>query len=107
MSVSSDEITHVASLARIAVPEARIPGLVGELNRILAHMDVLQRVDITAVTAAGETGDAMRLRDDVHMPGTLTEARRAFAPECRDGFFLVPRLESHGDVGSVTSGDDA
>ena len=36
----------MAALARLGVAEDRLPALVTELNGILAHMDVLQQVDI-------------------------------------------------------------
>ncbi|MFY7947926.1 MAG: hypothetical protein ACOVRP_01815, partial [Gemmatimonas sp.] len=33
-------------------------------------------------------------------PDPLTRPREAFAPSARDGFFLVPRLASHGALGA-------
>ncbi len=106
MSVSADDLRRVATLARVGVSESLIPEMLHDLNRILAHMDVLQQVDVNR-GAGPSAAPPMRLRDDVNTPVALATERRAFAPAYRDGFFLVPRLESHGDVGASVASDDA
>jgi aspartyl-tRNA(Asn)/glutamyl-tRNA(Gln) amidotransferase subunit C len=99
MAVTREDLLHVAALARIALDEASIPRLVRELNGILEHMEVLQRVDTTGVMGAEAVGDAgMPLRPDGGMPYPLTHPRDVFAPETRDGFFMVPRLATHEDL---------
>jgi len=102
MSVTPDDVRHVARLARVGLTEARIPSLVSELNGILAHMDVLQQVDISGV-ADDAAAVAAPLRDDVLPSDTLHRARETFAPASRDGFFLVPRLATHGALGASAS----
>lgn len=99
MSVTPDDVRHVAALARLGLDEAHLPSLVRELNGILTHMDVLQRVDISAVPLTPPEA-AAPLRDDASAPMPLARAREAFAPAARDGFFLVPRLATHGDLGA-------
>lgn len=107
MSVSAQDVRHMASLARVGVDDARIPALVRELNDILAHMEALQAADIGAgdgdmpATSAG-----MPLRSDDAPPVALERTRESFAPAMRDGFFLVPRLETHG-AADADSVDDA
>jgi aspartyl-tRNA(Asn)/glutamyl-tRNA(Gln) amidotransferase subunit C len=99
MAVTREDVLHVASLARLALDDSSVPRLVSELNGILEHMEVLQRVDTTGVTAAEGVGDAgMPLRADGGPPYPLAYAREQFAPEMRDGFFLVPRLSTHEDA---------
>ena len=101
MAVSEDDVRHAASLARLGVDPARLPSLVAELNGILEHMEVLGRVE-----TGNEMGDgriettATPMRSDID--GTsipLAVRREAFAPEMRDGFFLVPRLATHEGEG--------
>jgi aspartyl-tRNA(Asn)/glutamyl-tRNA(Gln) amidotransferase subunit C len=41
----------------------------------------------------------MPLRVDAGPPYPLARPPGSFAPSMRDGFFLVPRLASHEDVG--------
>ncbi|MBL0941038.1 MAG: Asp-tRNA(Asn)/Glu-tRNA(Gln) amidotransferase subunit GatC [Gemmatimonadaceae bacterium] len=104
MSVTPVDVRHVARLARLGLDDARIPSLVDELNGILAHMDVLQQVDISA--ALDTTGEqAAPLRDDANPADALQRPRESFAPAMRDGFFLVPRLSTHGALGASVSED--
>lgn len=100
MAVTRDDLLHVASLARLAIAEEDIPRLLDELNAILGHMDVLQRVGTEGIAAAEAVGDeAMPLRADGGPPYPLAHAPVQFAPAMRDGFFLVPRLGTHEDAG--------
>ncbi len=106
MSVTHDDVRHVASLARLVIDDARLPALVGELNGILAHIDELQRVEL-AGDAPAMARSGMMLRSDDAPAVVLQRAREQFAPQSRDGFFLVPRLATHGDAGASASTSDA
>jgi aspartyl-tRNA(Asn)/glutamyl-tRNA(Gln) amidotransferase subunit C len=97
MAVTRDEVMRVAALARIALPEERVPALVAQLNGILAHMDVLRDVDTSAGATFAPPASAPALRPDAGPPIPLARAREEFAPSMRDGFFLVPRLATHED----------
>ena len=98
MSVTVDDVRHIASLARLGLDPGRIPSLVAELNRILEHMDALSAVPtrpdqrVTGVSSGG-----MPLREDIGPPLPLARPRDEFAPAMRDGFFVVPRLSTHED----------
>jgi len=101
MSVTKDDVAHIAGLARLAIDDERTPELVEQLNQILGHMEVLSKVDTAHVAAAVGVGDAgTPLRPDHGPPIPLERPRAAFAPEMRDGFFLVPRLSTHEDAGA-------
>lgn len=102
MAVTPDDVRHVATLARIGVPEARVAGLVAEINGILAHMAVLTKVDTSAIAGGAGPAEAggIPLAPDEPPSVPLVRAREEFAPETRDGFFLVPRLATHDDAGS-------
>ena len=98
MSVTVDDVRHIATLARVGVSPERARLLVGELNTILGHMDELSRVDTTGVEPLTGIGVAMApLRDDAGPAVRLERPIRDFAPQERDGFFLVPRLSTHED----------
>lgn len=101
MAVTVDDVRHIASLARLSVGDARLTALVGELNAILGHMEVLEKVDVSGVPAdIAEGVSAMPLRPDAGPQLPLARPRDAFAPAMRDGFFLVPRLATHEDLGA-------
>lgn len=106
MSVTNDDVLHVAQLARLTIDNARLPGLVTELNGILQHIDVLQQATLPGgLGVRAEAG--MPLRADDVPPVALQRTREAFAPATRDGFFLVPRLATHGDAGASAAESDA
>jgi aspartyl-tRNA(Asn)/glutamyl-tRNA(Gln) amidotransferase subunit C len=108
MAVSEHDVRHIAQLARLGLTDERIPALVGELNRILEHMAVLQQTDVANAQAAIGVGDGgMPLRADKGPPYELARDISSFAPSVRDGFLLVPRLSTHEQVGEESVVMDA
>jgi aspartyl-tRNA(Asn)/glutamyl-tRNA(Gln) amidotransferase subunit C len=98
MSVTRDDVQHIARLARLEVSEDRIDALTTELSSILDHMRVLEGVNTSrSDMRSDEDRRATPLRADVGPPIPLATALESFAPEMRDGFFLVPRLATHGE----------
>ena len=92
MSIGRDEVLHVARLAELAVREGELDRLVDQLNRIVDYVAQLDQVPADHIAEPFLPGpQAAALRGDV--PGSVPLARppAAFAPEFRDGFFLVPR----------------
>lgn len=100
MPVSVDDVRKIAALARVGVDEARLPSLVQELSSILGHMTVLEGVDIAGVDVTASAG-AAPLREDTGPAIPLAEELARVAPRMRDGFFIVPRLATHEDLGAV------
>ena len=99
MSVTEGEVRHVAALARLGIEPQLIPTIAAELNGILAHMDVLSKVDtslLAPVTGVGAAGTPLRVDGGNQIP--LARPREAFAPAMREGLLLVPRLSTHEDV---------
>ena len=103
MAVSIEDVRHIAALARLGLSEERAASLVGELNGILAHMDVLAKVhtdDVEPVVGIGASGTP--LREDVGPSVSLAHPIDTFAPKFEQGFFLVPRLATHEDAGDAS-----
>jgi aspartyl-tRNA(Asn)/glutamyl-tRNA(Gln) amidotransferase subunit C len=103
MAVTESDVRQVAALARLGLEESRIPALVRELNGILDHMQELEGVDIGSVPS-DSSASLTPMRSDV--PGLaipLAAPREDFAPEMRDGFFIVPRLATHESEGEPSS----
>ncbi|MEP7347255.1 MAG: Asp-tRNA(Asn)/Glu-tRNA(Gln) amidotransferase subunit GatC [Gemmatimonadaceae bacterium] len=99
--MQDDDVRAVAALARLGVAPDRLPALARELNGILAHMEQLSAVEIPVTGETGASPAAMPLRPDDGVQIPMERARESFAPVMRDGFFVVPRLESHDDGGSA------
>lgn len=93
MSVSTEQVRHIAKLARIAMSDEEINQLAPELNNILDWVEQLGEVDTDGVeplTAVVE--QKLRLRDDVVTQGNIRDEVLANAPEAQHGFFAVPKV---------------
>ena len=62
-------------------------------------MEVLGGVEAGSLMVDGGTLATPMRSDTDGSPIPLTIPREAFAPEMREGFFLVPRLATHEDQG--------
>jgi aspartyl-tRNA(Asn)/glutamyl-tRNA(Gln) amidotransferase subunit C len=93
MSVDADTVRRIAHLARIAVEEAEIAHLQGELNAMLAFVEQLSEVDVNGVEPmTSVTPMAMKKRPDVVDDGGIADQVVANAPASQDHFFLVPKV---------------
>lgn len=93
MAVDADTVRRIAHLARIAVAEAEIEHLKGELNAILAFVEQLSEVKVEGVEPmTSVTPMAMKKRKDVVIDGSIAEAVVKNAPMTEDNFFLVPKV---------------
>lgn len=93
MSVSSEQVRHIAKLARIGMNDAEIEALVPELNNILGWIEQLGEVDTSGVEPLTAVVDQkLRLRDDVVTDGNIRDEVLANAPDAQHGFFAVPKV---------------
>jgi aspartyl-tRNA(Asn)/glutamyl-tRNA(Gln) amidotransferase subunit C len=93
MSVSSQQVRHIAKLARIGTSDAEIEALVPELNNILGWVEQLGEVNTDGVEPLTAVIDQkLRLRDDVVDDGDIRQDVLANAPEAQHGFFAVPKV---------------
>ena len=93
MSVSSEQVRHIAKLARIAMSDEELERLVPELNNILGWVEQLGEVNTDGVEPlATVIEQKLRLRDDVVNDGNIRNEVLANAPEAQHGFFAVPKV---------------
>ena len=93
MSVSSQQVRHIAKLARIGMSDAEIEALVPELNNILGWVEQLGEVDTDGVEPLTAVIDQqLRLRDDAVTDGNVRDEVLANAPDAQHGFFAVPKV---------------
>jgi aspartyl-tRNA(Asn)/glutamyl-tRNA(Gln) amidotransferase subunit C len=93
MSVSNDQVRHIAKLARIAMSEAELERLGPELNAIIGWVEQLAEVNtdgIEPLTAVIE--QKLRLRDDAVTDGDIRDQVLANAPEAQHGFFAETKV---------------
>ena len=93
MSVDAATVRRIAHLARIAVTEAEVPHLQGELNAMLAFVEQLSEVDVTGIEPmTSVTPMEMTKRPDVVDDGEIADDIVGNAPETVNHFFLVPKV---------------
>jgi aspartyl-tRNA(Asn)/glutamyl-tRNA(Gln) amidotransferase subunit C len=93
MPLDRKAVAHIATLARIRVPEGELDALAGELDTILHWVEQLAEVDTSHVQPMSAVG-AMTLprRADQVSDGNCRDAILANAPEAASGFFAVPKV---------------
>jgi len=100
MSVTREEVLHIARLAELDVAEEALPTLVEQMSRILEYVAQLNRLPTGETARPYLAGpDAIKLRPDEIKPWPMAFGPKQLAPAFRDGFFVVPRLEAFGDGG--------
>jgi len=93
MSVDQSTVRKIARLARIAVTDAEVPHLQGELNAMLAFVEQLNEVDVSGVEPmTSVTPMVMKKRVDEVTDGCYAERIVGNAPLTEDHFFLVPKV---------------
>jgi aspartyl-tRNA(Asn)/glutamyl-tRNA(Gln) amidotransferase subunit C len=94
VTLSRDDVRHVAMLARLGLEPGDEDFYAEQLGAILAHIDRLGEVDTDVIPPTAQVVPlAMRMRDDVPCPGLTQEEALANAPEARDGFFVVRAIQ--------------
>lgn len=97
MSLTSQDITRIASLARLELDAAHSDRMLNQLNGFFDIVGQMNAVDTTGVeplahpTAVMERV-ALRLRDDVASEPNQREANQQSAPAVERGLFLVPKV---------------
>ena len=92
MSVERDQARRIAALARLHFEEADLARVTEELNHILEHVETLRSLGAGEPTDA-LASEAMPTRGaGADRPDALHDEIGAFAPDWREGFFVVPPL---------------
>ncbi|MBS0512171.1 MAG: Asp-tRNA(Asn)/Glu-tRNA(Gln) amidotransferase subunit GatC [Proteobacteria bacterium] len=93
MSLSNEQVGHIARLARIALTGAEIESTRAKLNDIFALIEQMQAVDTTGVAPMSHPQElATRLRPDVVTETDRREAFQKIAPQTEAGLYLVPKV---------------
>ncbi|MCP5436202.1 MAG: Asp-tRNA(Asn)/Glu-tRNA(Gln) amidotransferase subunit GatC [Chromatiaceae bacterium] len=93
MSLSADDVSKIAHLARLAVAPAESAALGRELSNILDLVAQMDAVDTAGVVPMAHPLDmAQRLRSDVVSEQDRRDLYQAGAPAVENGLFLVPKV---------------
>jgi aspartyl-tRNA(Asn)/glutamyl-tRNA(Gln) amidotransferase subunit C len=97
MSLTPEQVRHIAALARIEIAPGEMPVLAARLNRVLGLIDQLQAVDTRGIEPMAHALDAqlgvsLRLRADAVTESDRRAEFQAVAPAVAQGLYLVPRV---------------
>ena len=90
MAITREDVDHVAYLARLGLDEAEREQLRDELGDILAYMQVLERLDTSAIPPTAQVIPLQNvMRPDNVRPSLSLEQVLANAPSREEGFVRV------------------
>lgn len=93
MSLTKDQVEHIAFLARLKLGDGEFDDVVDKLSRIVDFVDRLQSAATDKVLPmAHPLASSQRLRADVVTERIDRDAIQANAPAVRDGYYLVPKV---------------
>lgn len=93
MSLSRDEVTRLAGLARLAVRPEESVAVIERLNRVLGMIETMRAVDTRGVEPMSHALDLVqRLRPDAVTEGDQRGLFQAIAPAVERDLYLVPKV---------------
>ncbi len=94
MTLSRDQVRHVAMLARLGLEEGEEEFYAQQLSRILEHINRLEAVNTDAIPPTAQVVELRNvMRDDEPRPSLAQEEALANAPAAGDGFFVVKAIQ--------------
>jgi aspartyl-tRNA(Asn)/glutamyl-tRNA(Gln) amidotransferase subunit C len=93
MSITLDEVRHVARLARLELDDSEMLSLQGELNSLLGHFADIQSMDVTGIEPTSHAVAVQNIwaEDTPELCLPRSEALRN-APLSKAGLFVVPTI---------------
>lgn len=89
LRITAETVKHTAALAKLKLTDEELAQATGQLEEILACMDVLDNVDCGTQVQPDERKNV--LREDVCKPSLEREQLLAGAPAADGTYFLVPK----------------
>lgn len=91
--ISTDEVKHVANLARLAVSEEEVQKFTKQLDAIITYAEQLNELDTENVEPTSHVLDMKNvMREDKAAEGLPQEEVLRNAPEHQDGQIKVPSI---------------
>ena len=87
------EARYVAQLARLDLTDAEIHQFEKQLGQVLAHVEQLKKVDVSAVEPTAHANAVHNVfRADESRPWFTPEVALQNAPRSANGLFIVPKV---------------
>jgi aspartyl-tRNA(Asn)/glutamyl-tRNA(Gln) amidotransferase subunit C len=93
MSITRDEVAHLARLSRLALTDAELDHFASQLDQIIAAVARVQEVTAEQIPPMTHAVPVTNVyRDDVPAPQLTPEQALAGAPASEQSRFRVPRI---------------
>lgn len=93
LTISKEEVEHVAKLARLSISEEEKDLLSKQLSGILAYIGKLNELDTKGVEPLSHVTDIKNVfREDEVRESLSEDLALGNAPDKKDGFFRVPKI---------------
>lgn len=93
MNISSEDVRHVARLARLELTEQEVDRFTVELGVILTHASRIGELDLSELEPTAHPAKLQNVwRHDQFRPGIAPDVALANAPEAEENMFRVPRI---------------
>ena len=93
MSLSKDQVQHIATLARLKLADEEFDDVVDKLSRIVDFVDQLQAAPTDdVVPMAHPLNKTQRLRTDAVTETNERDHIQKNAPKTEGGYYLVPKV---------------
>lgn len=93
MSITKDNVLHVAGLARLELSEGEVEKYEAELNDVLKFMDKLNELDIQGIEPTAHVLEINNVfREDIVEESFGVEDILFNAPDREDDYFKVPSI---------------
>jgi aspartyl-tRNA(Asn)/glutamyl-tRNA(Gln) amidotransferase subunit C len=93
LAITSEDVLHVARLARLEIPEDEIEAVQAQLSAILEAVGKVGELDLSGVEPTSHPLDVVNAWDeDEPRPSLPREEALANAPDPADGLFRVPAV---------------
>lgn len=93
LSISREDVEHVANLARLRFNEDEMEQMTRELSSILAYMEQLKEIDTTGIEPTTHAIELFNVfREDQVRPSMEVQEALANAPSRKGDAFRVPKI---------------
>ncbi len=93
MTITPEELSTVAALAKLDISAEELPNYMDQINGVLRLIQNMQAVNTDDIEPLSHPLELQqRLREDVVSETNQRDALQAIAPETAAGLYLVPKV---------------
>ena len=93
MKIDNEIVENIAELTQLEIAQEELSVIGNKMSEVLALVEEMQAVDTSGIEPISNPLDVTQtLRPDIVTSGDNREIYQSFAPETRNGLYLVPKV---------------